>query len=201
MGAPMSDAPERLPVPDEEPRKRGLLAWVSQLSPWGFVAVASITLVIANLLQILILQFLVDYFQIALPKEDPVAKLKERHGLAGLFFCGVVAIPWIETLLGQALPIVLTRALRRPAVPYMVLATIWFSCVHGLGVDPGWEVIILSHLVASFILAGTFLHGWNHSWWRGIWMTTIVHIAGNLNEECPTAPERGSCLGSRKGTS
>jgi hypothetical protein len=176
----MSGATEAHPDPDEKPKKRSLLVWVSCLSRWRFVLFASITLVIANLLQVLVLEFLVVHFQIALPKEDPVAKLKEKYGVAGLLFCGVVAIPWFETLLGQALPMVLTRALVKPEVPYMVLATVWFACLHGLGVDPGWEFMILSHLVGSFILAGTFLHGWYHSWWRGIWMTTIVHTAGNL---------------------
>jgi hypothetical protein len=164
-----------------EPRKPSLLGWVSRLSPWRFVLIASSTLVIANLVQVLVLQFLVDHYSIPLPKEDSVAKLNARYGLAGLFFCGVVAIPWVETLLGQALPMVLTRALPKPSVPYLVLATVWFACLHGLGMDQGWEVMILSHLVGALILAGTFLRGWNHSWWRGIWMTTAVHAVGNLS--------------------
>jgi hypothetical protein len=130
----MSGASEAHPVPDEGPKKRSFLVWVSCLSPWRFVLFASIAGAISNLLLIPILEFLVVHYQLALPKEAPVAILKKRYGVAGLFFCGVVAIPWYETLLGQALPMVLTRALVKPTVPYMVLATVWFACLHAVGV-------------------------------------------------------------------
>jgi hypothetical protein len=141
--------------------------------------IASSTLVIANFLQVLLLQFLVDHYAIRLPKKTSIAKIEARYGLTGVFFFAVVAGTWVETLLGQALPMVLTRALRKPAVPFLVIATVWFACLHAR--DQGLEVMILSHLVLALILAGTFLRGWHHSWWRGIWMTTIVHAVGNLS--------------------
>ena len=107
--------------------------------------------------------------------------MKAENEWGRLFFCGVVAIPWAETLLGQALPMVLFQALRRPAVPYLVLATVWFAGIHGLGVDQGGQAMILSRLGGALILSGTFLRGWDHSLWRGIWMATVVHTACNLS--------------------
>jgi len=97
-----------------------------------------------------------------------------------------LAMPWIETLLGQALWMVLTSPRARPTMSYLIPATIWFCLLHGAGSLSGWWpsldwwLKVLPHAVSSFIFACTFQHGWKHSWWRGIWTTSLVHSVGNL---------------------
>jgi hypothetical protein len=113
----------------------------------------------------------------------------EELGWAGTFLVVVLVMPWIETLLGQALWMVVTSPRSRPTMGYIVPATIWFCFLHAAGSGPGWWpdwdtldwwLKVLPHAVSSFIFACTFQQGWKHSWWRGIWMTSMVHSIGNL---------------------
>lgn len=177
----MSVTPEIQLAPCAKVEKRKLLESISSLPPFRFVLVMSIIFVFSLFLHLLIWHFLSDHFRLSL-KEDPITQFRERFGWLGLFLMAVVVIPWIETGLGQALPMVLTRFLPRPTIVYLFLATVWFSYLHAMDQQGSWFwIMIFSHVVGSFIFACTFLHGWKHSWWRGIWMTSVVHTVGNLS--------------------
>jgi hypothetical protein len=184
----MSDPPDIQTVAEVQPNKPGVLARIRQLSPWRFVFVISVIQVAAKLLQLPLWTFVFHYYQ----PSGVVSTGQpwwEKLGWPGTFLVAAVVAPWIETILGQALWMVMTPTRSRPTMGYIVPATIWFCFLHGAGSGSGWWpgwvsldwwLMILPHGVASFILACTFQHGWTHSWWRGIWTTSMVHCAGNL---------------------
>jgi hypothetical protein len=199
--APVSGTLESQLSPCAKVEKRELLERISGLSPLRFVLVISIIFVFQLFLGLLIWRFLSEHYHLSL-KEDPIGQLREKFGWYGLFLIAVLFMPIIETGLGQALPIVIAalatpwikkglgqalpngpaRFLSRPTTVYLFLATVWFSYLHAMDQQGSqFWIMILSHVVSSLILACTFLHGWMHSWWRGIWMTSVVHIAGNLS--------------------
>jgi hypothetical protein len=165
----------------------GLLARIGRLSPWRFVGVISMILIVAKLLQMPLWIWVFHHHQ---PSEPEASQPWEELGWAGTLLVVVVAMPWVETLLGQALWMVMTSPRSRPTMGYIIPATIWFCFLHGVGSGSGWLpdfgsldwwLKLLPHAVSSFILACSFQHGWKHSWWRGIWMTGMVHSAGNLS--------------------
>jgi hypothetical protein len=179
----VADPPDSQPVREAPLGAPGLLGRIRRLSPWRFVLVVSMILVAAKLIQLPFWMLVLHYCQTsglvspAQPGEDPA--------WARSFFVLVLVAPWVETLLGQALWMVLTSHRSRPTLGYVIPATIWFCFLHGAGSWPGWSSLdwwlkVLPHAVSSFILACTFQHGWKHSWWRGIWMTSVVHQVGNL---------------------
>jgi hypothetical protein len=109
-------------------------------------------------------------------------QLREKLGWLGFNLVLVVFAPWVETLFGQALPSSITRLLRLPASVFLVVSTVWFAGLHGLGFHGGdFWVMTFSHLFAAFLLAFTFLQGRKHSEWRAIWMTACVHMLSNFS--------------------
>jgi hypothetical protein len=184
----MPDLPEIQAVGQAQQNTPSLVARIRRLSPWKFVLVISVILVVAKLLQLPLWMLVFHYYQ---PSEPGTANEPwEELGWAGTLLVVVVAMPWFETLLGQALWMVMTSPRSRPTMGYIIPATIWFCFLHGVGVGSGWLpdlasldwwLKVLPHAVSSLIFACTFQHGWQHSWWRGIWTTSMVHSVGNLS--------------------
>ncbi|HUQ99862.1 MAG TPA: hypothetical protein VM166_10430 [Gemmatimonadaceae bacterium] len=110
-----------------------------------------------------------------------VQDVQQKLGRWGFQILAVVILPWVETLLGQGLPWMITRLLRLPATVFLWVATIGFAFLHGLGFQgPDFWVMFLGHLIAAYLLAFTFLQGERGSDWRAIWMTSAVHMLSNL---------------------
>ena len=167
----------------------GLLGRIGRLSPWRFVLVMSMVLVAAKLLQLPLWLLVFHYYQPAGTASTEPAWWEE-FGWAGTVFVELLLGPWLETLLAQTLWMLITSPRSRPTMVYIVPATIWFCYLHGAASGPGWWpdwdrldwwLKVLPHAASGFILACTFQHGWKHSWWRGIWMTSMVHCVGNLS--------------------
>ena len=153
---------------------------LSELSPWRFVR----TIWIIDLLSIVpiyaIVALLDRHYHFFGP-DVPGASLLEQWGPVRIFVIVVVAAPLLETFIGQGLPWVLTRLLRLPPAFFLVLSTIWFAWLHGVGFHgPDFWVMVVGHLIAAYLLAFTYLQGRKHSRWRAIWMTASVHMLANL---------------------
>jgi hypothetical protein len=167
--------------PGIEVKKPSLLERISRLSPWRFVLVMSILKILSHFFHILIL-LLLRAHNPALGKSGHWAALEQRFGLPVLFVYCVVVGPWIETLLGQGLPMAYTYMVSRSKAIYLIAATVWFSYLHTYGYQGSeFWLMMFSHFVGAFLLACVFLHGRKHGLWRAIWMTSMVHSASNLS--------------------
>ncbi|MFN2636994.1 MAG: hypothetical protein ABR585_08210 [Gemmatimonadaceae bacterium] len=149
-------------------------------SPWRFV-LAVWLLNMISVVPILVLAWVADrrfhFFSEGLVWPD----LKKMYGVWMYYGLVVIWMPWLETVIGQWLPWDVTRALKLPPAFFVVLATVWFAFLHGLGFHgPNFWLMVLSHVIASLLLALTFLQGRKHSLWRGIWMTAMVHMLINF---------------------
>jgi hypothetical protein len=154
---------------------------LTDLSPWRFVrAIWIIDLV--SLIPIFAIVWLLDKHYHFFGPGVPGESLLERWGPLQLALMVVVVAPWIETFIGQGLPSLLTRLLRLPPAVFLVVSSVWFAGLHGLGFNgTDFWVMVLGHSVAAFLLAFTYLHGRKHSRWRAIWMTASVHMLANLS--------------------
>jgi hypothetical protein len=184
----MSDPQEIQTVPKASLEKPGLIERVRRLSPWRFVLVISVIAVLAKFVIQLPILVLISFYHQPPAHVSTIREWNEMYGPLVVILLGGLVAPWIETLLGQALWMVLTPRRSRATANYVVGATVWFCSLHGIGLGLGsleWWLSILPHGVASFLLACTFLQGWKHSWARGIWMTSTVHSVGNLSVLVP----------------
>jgi hypothetical protein len=132
--APVSGAVKDLIAPGIGVKKRSLLERISGLSPWRFVLVMSILKILSHFFQLLILLLLVAHYH-ALAKTMHVAALEHRSGLAVLFVYAVLVGPWVETVVGQGVPMAYTFSRSKPTryAPYLIVATVWFSYLHARG--------------------------------------------------------------------
>ncbi len=165
-----------------EVKRPSLLKRMARLSPWRFVLVVSLLKILSHFFHILTLFLYARFF--APVKPGHFTALEHRFGLPVLFvYVGLVG-PWLETVVGQGLPLAFMTSRSKPTRYriYLVVATVWFAYLHTWG-ERGSEIWLMffSHLVGAFLLACVFLHGWIHGWWRALWMTSIVHSASNLS--------------------
>jgi hypothetical protein len=88
----------------------------------------------------------------------------------------VVVIPWLETLVYQALPIGLCRWFGLGTVVQVIISTSLFFAAHlTLGLSSG----IAAGLIGGFYLAFTYVRWRRRSWWTAIWVTSLSHAIGN----------------------
>lgn len=154
---------------------------LTDLSPWRFVrAIWIIDLV--SIVPIYAILWLLDTHYHFFGPDAPGASLLEKWGALKLALMVVVVAPWIETLIGQGLPWLLTRLVRLPPAVFLVFSTAWFAWLHGLGFHGAdFWAMVFGHAIAAFLLAFTYLHGRKHSRWRAVWMTASVHMLVNLS--------------------
>jgi hypothetical protein len=95
-------------------KQPSLLERISRLSPWRFVLAMSIFKILSHFfLHLLMLLFLFARYH---PPAKPghFAALEDRSDLAVLFAYAVLVGPWIETVVGQGLPMAYTFSRSKP---------------------------------------------------------------------------------------
>ena len=145
----MSGAVKDLIAPGIDVKKPSLLERISRLPPWRFVLVMAIFKILSHFFHLLILLFLVAHYP-ALAKTAHFAASEHRLGLAVLFVYAVLVGPWVETVVGQGLPMAYTFSRSKPtrSAPYLILATVWFSYLHARG-NQGSEFWLMMLLTPS----------------------------------------------------
>lgn len=96
------------------------------------------------------------------------------------FLMGAILVfvaPMFETLLLQAAPIEILRALRRSKRLQFLLGSIPFAALH---FPNGAASGIAAGIVGGMFFSYTYLECRNRSWWTAVWVTTATHAIHNL---------------------
>ncbi|WP_394778727.1 type II CAAX prenyl endopeptidase Rce1 family protein [Undibacterium sp.] len=106
-----------------------------------------------------------------LPKElwgkSAAASTLNGLGSTGLFFLGVVFVPFLETFMGQVLPIELARRFRANKLSCILLSAVIFGGGHYLNGG-------LAHAISTFCIALIFAGGYMAVRLEGFWPAFLV---------------------------
>lgn len=140
--------------------------------PWHFILRITVQKLAANIITAIPIFFLGEDSD---PSEDPHFPLMNHLWRAVLVILFIA--PVFETLLLQAAPIELARALRRSRLVQFLLGSVPFAALHfKISITVG----IAGGIVAGAFLSHAYLEGRNRSVWTALWITTMIHFIHNL---------------------
>jgi hypothetical protein len=152
----------------DEPNPKPRLDWTWWPVVWGTVSVAA-TIPVSLVLQL--------FFPG--PPQQQISDMAQKD--PALLLVAVVSAPFLETFIGQALPIWIVRLFTRSTVAAIVVSAGLFG---GLHLTSGPAAAIGIGLVAGPVFAYTFVRWWRVSFWQAYLVTTLTHVVYNLLAFC-----------------
>ena len=102
----------------------------------------------------------------------------ENYNWASGLFIACILLPFMESIVGQGLPILVMSLLIKNKIILVLFSSIWFTFLHSIAFD-GFAFAILI-LFAGFIYAWSFLVYKSEGFWKAVTVTTFVHSLYNL---------------------
>ena len=109
------------------------------------------------------------------PTESNSEQIISDDGIFLALFVGLLVVPFIETFIGQWLPIFITGKFTKRVVPLVTVSTVIFSLAH---ISWGLATFV-SVIPTSIFLAWCFLIGQEESCWKAYWTTSVAHSIHN----------------------
>ncbi len=99
----------------------------------------------------------------------------DEQGVIASFIIVIVAGPMMETVIGQFVPLLFAKIVRRTRITQIAWASIWFSVLH---IANGPAHVIQTFFV-GWVFAVCFLFCWSESWFKAMRVTYIAHALHN----------------------
>lgn len=139
---------------------------VQQLKPWPFCfRIASESFAVT----------LIAAIPIGLIVQQPRQALFDLP-LEVVLIAALLAAPVLETLVAQALPILIARRLRAAIGLQVGISVALFAILH---LGEGVATMLAAGMVGGFYFAFTFAHWARRSAWTAMWTTATVHLLHN----------------------
>lgn len=143
---------------------------------WRWSEMAQVLLFAASALFInLLIGFLISPFGFTDSVEIPQKSIND-YGKVGAFLITTIASPFLETLIGQWLPLLLAKWAKRPPPTRILWSAVFFSILH---ISNGPASVIQTFFV-GWVLASCFLFCRKHSWAKAYRVTSLAHSIHNL---------------------
>lgn len=142
-----------------ETRRPGVLRWALAVGVASFVISILVALPIQAILK---------------EGNPPIERLARQN--PGLLMAILVTMPFIETLIGQWLPIAIVGFFTRASVPKILVSSLLFAALH-LGNSLSNALIVLLVLGPAF--AFTFVRWREVSRWKAYLATSLTHAVHN----------------------
>jgi CAAX prenyl protease-like protein len=95
----------------------------------------------------------------------------------GLLLAVLVLAPFVETFIGQWLPVAVVGVFRGSTVLKVTVSALLFASLH---IPNSWANAIVILLVSGPILAYTFVRFRRESRWKAYFTTTVTHVINNF---------------------
>lgn len=103
-------------------------------------------------------------------------RMIDQRGILFAFLFIVIAGPFLETIIGQWLPLFVGRLAKRSPSVRILWAACWFSILH---ITEGF-VTMLQTFGVGWILASCFVFNRDEGWMKAYRVTSIAHALHNL---------------------